>query len=67
MKLPAEAPRSLAAVERRTRIACASENSVETVSKILDVSSRAYRNRLDSGRPPGDGSFRFAAVVFEDR
>jgi hypothetical protein len=54
-------------VRRHTRIACASEHPVKTVSTILAVLVRAYRKRLDSGRPPCIGSLGFVVVVFESR
>ena len=49
------------------RIAYAGEDPVAKVSIILAVSAKAYRNRLDSGRPPCDDSFGAMAVVFEGR
>ena len=50
-----------------THIAYAGENPLAKVSTILAVSAKAYRNRLDSGRPPCDGSFGAVVVGFEGR
>jgi hypothetical protein len=61
-----EAPRCLVVARAHTRIACASERSVETVSTILAVSVGAYRKRADNGRPPCK-SFVFVVVVFGSR
>lgn len=69
-KFPAEAPKRLTVatnVKGHTRIACASEHSVGSVSTILAISVEAYRKRLDSGRPPCNGSFGLAVAVFESR
>ena len=49
------------------RIAYPGEDPVAKVSIILAVSAKAYRNRLDSGRPPCDGSFGAVVVGFEGR
>ena len=69
-KFPAGDPKHLAAAAYatgHTRIAYAGEHPVAKVSTILIVSARAYRNRLDSGRPPCNGSFGAVVVVFEGR
>jgi hypothetical protein len=68
-KFPAGDPKNLAAAayaRGHTRIACASEHPVATVSTTPLVSAEAYRNRLDNGRPPNE-SFRFVVVVIEGR
>lgn len=67
---PVEAPRCPVVaryVRGHTRIACASEHSVGTVSTILAVLVGTYRKRLDSGRPPCIGSLGFVVVVLESR
>jgi len=69
-KFPAGDPNYLAAVAYgpgHTRIAYAGEYPVAKVSTILVVSAKAYRNRLDSGRPPCGRSFGVVVVVFEGR
>ena len=71
MRFPVGALRRLAALavhaKGRMCIACACRGQVVAVSKVFAYSSRAYRNRLDTGRCPAGESFGSPTAASEDR